>query len=204
MAKQYYQDGEVYVPGSHNEKEMIVESVDKKLTFEDIEKANKLINTIELKGKQYAEVKERVIAFRRLYPNGSIIPDITHTDNYIICEATILDEKGKVLAKGHARELSNRSFALENVETSAIGRAIGFVGLGISTSIASAEEMQNVEDKEIFDEEIIPIEKLVEEFEKLYSAKDKINILNGLHVTEVKDLGIELLKKYIDYAKEKK
>ena len=169
------------------------------MDFKQIEDANKLIQTIELKGKQYAEVKERVIAFRRMLPNGAIIPEITYTDNYICCDCTILNDEGKIIAKGHARELANKNFALESCETSAVGRALGFVGLGISTSIASAEEMQNVEEKVIFDE---PIKKdLVNEFTKLFTNEEQANILNGLKKLSAEDMEVETLQKYVNLRK---
>ena len=55
---------------------------------------------------------------------------------------------GNVLATGHASEKDGSSFinktsALENAETSAVGRALGILGIGIDTSIASAEEVGN-------------------------------------------------------------
>lgn len=169
------------------------------MDWKQIEEVNKLIQTIELKGKEYAEVKERVIAFRRNYPEGQIIPEITFTDNYVVCDCAILNEKGALLAKGHARELANKNFALENAETSAIGRALGFCGYGISTSIASAEEMQNYADSQIFDE---PFKKdLVNEFTQLYSNMDQAKIMNGLNVTNAFDMSTEDLKKYINFKK---
>ena len=212
-----YQDGQVYIPGATKELESPIEIISNdSVTYKDIENANKLIKTMPIKRKEkddkgnwvetikeYAEVKERIVAFRRIFPTGSITTKIEREENYVQAEAMATDSKGNILAIAHAQEIANKSFSTETAETSAVGRCLGFIGLGISTSIASAEEMQSVEDNNIFDEEIVPIEKLVEEFEKLYSSKDKINILNGLHVTNVKDLGIELLKKYIDYAKKK-
>ena len=55
---------------------------------------------------------------------------------------------GNVLATGHASEKDGSSFinktsALENAETSAVGRALGILGIGIDSSIASAEEVGN-------------------------------------------------------------
>lgn len=179
----------------------------------DIEKANSQIKSITLKrsykdkktgewkeiSNEYVEVKERVIAFRKLYPNGQIIPEITFTDNYVVCDATILTEEGHILSKGHARELASKEFSLENCETSAIGRALGFCGLGISTSIASAEEMNKVGEDEIFDEPMK--DDLVKEFKNLYSKQDQVNILNGLKITDANMMGTDLLQKYINLRK---
>lgn len=117
------------------------------ITFNDLVKANSEISTIKLKGKDYCEVKERVIAFRKVYPMGTIETEIDQTDNYIKAKAIIKDNE-ILLATGNARELANKPFALENAETSAVGRALGFCGFGISTSIASLEELRKVESEE--------------------------------------------------------
>jgi ribose 1,5-bisphosphokinase PhnN len=37
----------------------------------------------------------------------------------------------------------NNGSHIENAETSSVGRALGFLGIGIDTSIASADEVQN-------------------------------------------------------------
>ena len=53
-----------------------------------------------------------------------------------------------IRATGHAEEYMGSSYInktsfIENCETSAIGRALGLLGIGIDTSIASAEEVSN-------------------------------------------------------------
>jgi len=60
--------------------------------------------------------------------------------------ATIKDEHGRVLATGHAFEKKastfiNQTSYIENCETSAVGRALGILGIGVDTAIASAEEV---------------------------------------------------------------
>ena len=45
-------------------------------TYEELVKANALIKTTDVKGKEYAEVPQRVKAFRSLYPGGSISTEI--------------------------------------------------------------------------------------------------------------------------------
>lgn len=220
MSKAIYQDGKPVVIGKSQEKEMEVENdyllfaETKNVEWKDIENVNKEIKTIQIKRnekddtgkwveavKDYAPVNERIIAYRKLYPFGTISSTPNYTDKFIEVEAVVTDNKGKMLAQAHARENIGTQFALEKAETSAIGRAIGMIGIGVQTSISTADDMQNVEDSKIFDEPIHNIEKLVEEFESLYNLKDKTTILNGLHVTSVKEMGVELLLKYIDYAK---
>lgn len=43
------------------------------ITYEDIKKANDAIKTTDIKGKEYAEVNQRIKAFRMVYPEGFIL-----------------------------------------------------------------------------------------------------------------------------------
>lgn len=116
---------------------------------EDIAKANESLKTIDVKGKEYVQVTERIKAFRSICPSGTIKTDIINYDeNSITMMASILDEDGKLLATGYAREQQDASFInkysyVENCETSAVGRALGFLGIGIDASMASADEVAN-------------------------------------------------------------
>lgn len=121
---------------------------EKNITFEDIQKANETIRTTNIKGKEYAEVNQRIKAFRMIYPTGSIKTEMVQNENGVcIFRATIWDD-ANLLATGTAYEKENSTFInktsyIENCETSAIGRALGIAGFGIDTSVASAEEVQN-------------------------------------------------------------
>ena len=53
------------------------------ITFEDLEKANKSIRTTDIKGKEYAEVNQRIKAFRMVYPTGAIKTEIVSLENGI-------------------------------------------------------------------------------------------------------------------------
>lgn len=122
------------------------------IKFEDIARVNETIKTLDLKGKDYAEVNQRVKAFRMLYPEGLIKTDMEVIDNgLVIIKATVgtyVDNEFRLLATGYAYEKENSTFInktsyIENCETSAVGRALGFLGLGIDVSIASYEEVGN-------------------------------------------------------------
>lgn len=123
--------------------------MENKITFEDIQRVNETIVTTDIKGKEYAEVNQRIKAFRMLYPTGSITTEMLNNENGIcVFKATVTDGVGCVLATGTAYEKENSTFInktsyIENCETSAIGRALGIAGFGIDTSVASAEEVQN-------------------------------------------------------------
>lgn len=119
------------------------------LTAEQLRKANESIRTTDVKGKAYAEVNQRIKAFRAVCPNGSIITEIVKDEGGVcLMKAIVSDESGNVLGVGHAYEKENSSYInktsyIENCETSAVGRALGMCGIGIDTSVASAEEVQN-------------------------------------------------------------
>ena len=126
-------------------------------TFENIAEANATIKTTDIKGKAYAEVNQRIKAFRMVYPEGFIISEIDQlADGLCIFRARVGvyevfadgSVKERVLGTGTAYEKEgssqiNRTSYIENCETSAIGRALGMAGFGIDTSVASAEEVKN-------------------------------------------------------------
>lgn len=99
----------------------------------------------------YITVNERIIEFYKKYPEGRITTDIVSWENgVIIMKATVYRnfEDAKELAVGHAYEKEDASFinktsALENCETSAVGRALALAGFEIKKSIASREEVAN-------------------------------------------------------------
>lgn len=107
------------------------------------------LKTVEIKGKFYVEVNERLIYFRNNFPNYSLTSEVLEkTDKSILILATITNEEGKVIATGLAEEekgstFINKTSYVENCETSAWGRALGNFGIGIDTAVASANEVGN-------------------------------------------------------------
>lgn len=119
------------------------------VTFEAIQRANGFIKTTEIKGKNYAEVPQRIKAFRFIYPQGRISTELVSDDgNVCVFRAVITDEAGNLLGTGTAFEergstFINKTSYIENCETSAVGRALAMCGFGIDVSISSAEEVTN-------------------------------------------------------------
>ena len=118
------------------------------MKFEDIKKANETIVTTDVKGKQYAEVNQRIKAFRMCYPTGTIETCLIRNENGVCVMKAIIRDKDLLLGTGYAYEKENSTFInktsyIENCETSAVGRALAMCGFGIDTSIASKEEVEN-------------------------------------------------------------
>lgn len=197
----------------------------KKITYQDIEKANKIIkpltisrknkDTGKIEKKGYAEVHQRIKAFRMVYPQGDIETTILTDDNGICkIRADIYDDNNRHLSSATAQEnIKSNSFintynAIENCETSAVGRALGFAGFGIDTNIASAEEVQNAIIKQDKKDDITPQnfqeELMIQESQKqqIRTEIDEATIKNYLKEkgkSKISDLtfkeAYELLKK---------
>lgn len=118
------------------------------VSYEEIKRANEMINMTNIKGKEYAEVNQRIKAFRMIYPTGKIETALVSCENGIcVFKAIVATSEGNILGTGTAYEKENSSFInktsyIENCETSAVGRALGMAGFGIDTCIASAEEVR--------------------------------------------------------------
>tara|TARA_R110002073_G_scaffold4970_1_gene31636 strand:+ start:1793 stop:2389 length:597 start_codon:yes stop_codon:yes gene_type:complete len=111
--------------------------------------SNYKFKTTNIRGKQYVEVNERIKFFRQEdeYKNWTISTEFTSLDSEMcVCRAIIADPAQRIIASGHAHETQgssniNKTSYVENCETSAIGRALAMMGIGIDASIASANEV---------------------------------------------------------------
>lgn len=109
------------------------------------------MKTVNIKGKEYITVNERLIHFRKeaAYKGWRIVEDLVSLDDKEgVFKATILDLDGNEMVSAHAQEYRDSSYInktsfLENGFTSALGRALGYLGIGLDTSIASADEVGN-------------------------------------------------------------
>lgn len=107
------------------------------------------MKTINIKGKDYVPVNERLKEFRAKYPNYALTTTIIQIDDKsCTMQASVLNTNGKVVAMGTAREeqddkasMVNKTSYVENCETSAWGRALGNLGIGIDEAVATADEV---------------------------------------------------------------
>ena len=105
------------------------------------------IPTVSIKGKQYAIVVERHKHLLQRFPEARFNEEILHHDNDRVIVKVELYIGDTIYSVGHAEEFRNSSYinktsALENASTSALGRCLA--GFGLSGSeFASAEELVN-------------------------------------------------------------
>lgn len=115
------------------------------LGYMDIDHYNK--KTGKKVTKHYVTVAARLQAFRKICPAGTIDTTVCDMDDeHVMIQAKIYDEKDHLLASGTAEEVKNstqinQTSFVENCETSAVGRALGMLGIGSEENMASAEEM---------------------------------------------------------------
>ena len=144
--------------------------------------SNYKFKTTNIRGKQYVEVNERIKFFRQedRYKDWTIMSEFTVLDSeQCVCKTTIADTTGRVIATGHAHEVQgasniNKTSYVENCETSAVGRALAMLGIGIDTSIASANEVEDA----IAKQESSSAAKKIQKVQETLDTEPPVNIMD--------------------------
>lgn len=150
------------------------------------------MKTINIKGKEYVTVNERLKEFRNNFKDYALITEIVELGaDFATVKASIYDDKGTLRATGFAREVVakspiNKYAFLENCETSAIGRALGNFGIGIDEAVCTADELI----QKLSHEDDKPVKT---EFERAATAEKTANT-KAIHKA-IKEGATELPKK---------
>ena len=163
------------------------------------------LKTIDIKGKAYVTVAERLKYFRTTeeFKSWSIESEwLTINENIAICKAVVKDNNGIIKSTGTAMEKKeeiqegkkmniNAISHIENCETSAIGRALGNLGIGIDGgNVASFDEIQRVTKRKF----ILSINSMIDETNReKYEEQYKLNELPLLPVDELEIIEKQLL-----------
>jgi len=108
------------------------------------------MKTINIKGKMYVPVSERVKEIHEVMRTEvfSITTELLPVEGAVVVKATVTI--GDRVFTGHSAANPNKAIEKQSpyevAETSAIGRALGFAGFGIEEGIASAEEITKSEE----------------------------------------------------------
>lgn len=193
-------------------KDIELDSKDK--LIERIVKANDEVTMTNIKGKLYAQVWQRVKAFRKVHPLGCIKTEIVaQGDNleFVRMKAYVYDkEGGNLLGMSEHIEKKvntnkphiNNIDILGNCETSVVGRALGFAGFMGNGEIASAEDMNKVENMEntgtsksnATQQDFSKIPATPEQITKIKAEIDEgrlSNILFAIGVAKLEDLNVK-------------
>lgn len=163
------------------------------------------VKTMDLKGKAYAQVKDRLQEFRQQNPNGLIetAPAI-QADGQILFRARILKDKAdesSAEATGHALGANKGDKAFEKLETIAVGRALALLGYASSGEVASSEEMEefNCYVQTRHEETVLAIREKLEDAKTL---KELASVWSSLPYSKAKEECLaykdELKAKYAD------
>ena len=124
------------------------------MKYAELEKVNSDIKYMPMGDALYAPVAERILAFRKIYPDGFIVTKVgaDHHNNVVVhAKVGMYTEDGgveHVLGTGTAREKSfhpiDNYSPLERAETAAVGRALGMAGFGVNTNVSSFEEISQI------------------------------------------------------------
>lgn len=180
---------------------------------------------INIKGKKYVLVSDRVVYFNNEYPNGSIETTYKLVDNMFIASATVTPDIDKPTRKftGHSQAIIgdgmvNKTAALENAETSSCGRALAMMGIGVIDSIASVDEINKAtgstgEPRLVKENEYTPMNHpatvaqlaLIMSKAKEYSGldtKEKVNQWffekTGMHMTQTKKMEVDNVLSFLE------
>lgn len=179
---------------------------------------------IDFKGKKYVLVSSRVNAFNEEYKNGSIQTELIINGDMMIVKATVIPDLANPtrVFTGYSQasykdtsSFVNKTSAIENAETSAVGRALAFMGIGVIDSISSIDEIKKtthkstqslneiIQSKKI-EKEDLPIElvdnfKAVANLRKFEIKGDKIDIDGD--VRDWSKWNAETMKRFIESYK---
>lgn len=177
------------------------------------------LNIIQIKGKDYLQVAQRIIWFREEKPEWGIETEFVElSENSATCKCVIKNEEGRIIVTAHKQEDQKGFFDFkEKAETGSIGRALALCGYGTQFALPDLDEGDRIVDspieskKETFTEKLLNKKQIPTEVKKEIpnKAKDAIeaNKLLDKEIMSIKDekkISNDDMKKYVmAFAKEK-
>lgn len=176
------------------------------------------MKTVDIKGKEYVMVNERIKFFRENYPDYSLVSDIiSMEDGTVTMKASVITPDNRVIATGHAQEKETNGFInkfsyIENCETSAWGRCLANMGIGVDASVASADEVANAIKNQSMKEppKITLTKTLIDKFDKCENINQVKKVWSSLSEDEKaiskgykEGLEKKLVKEKFDYYVDK-
>lgn len=150
---------------------------------------------IDIKGKKYVLVADRIVYFNHEYPNGRIktyLKSAPEAERVIIKAVVTPDvDNDKRVFTGYSQALwgdgyINKTSAIENCETSAIGRALAMMGIGVIDSLASVDEINKAEMQSKMSLSNTQVKQISEALEAkgITEAEDKQKIVKAITAGE--------------------
>lgn len=154
------------------------------------------VQTINLKGNQYATVPQRLKEFRETHPRSLIETKPTfQEDGTVVFSARIVKDKAdesSAEATGHSYGKMDKEKAFERLETVATGRALALLGYLNNGQIATGEEMEEFEQYKL--DQVIDEIGLATEKAHFKAILAKLTPAQKLEVTPIINARIKELK----------
>jgi len=164
------------------------------------------MQTVKIQGKDYVEVKERIIYLSEKYPMSySITTKVRYYASEKMWVVKAILKVNDQTFTGHAQEIIgdgyiNKTSALENAETSAVGRACAMAGIGVIGSIASADEIVKSQNRHAY----LDVKEAAKKPDT-NNGKDSLEYLKNTFLEELNKHGMqaEFQAKVREYQNEK-
>jgi len=141
------------------------------------EKFNPSKYLTKIKGKDYLEVKYRLIWFREVCPDWGIETEVVASaQGAAQVKATIKNAEGRIIAQAHKMETKQGFFDyLEKAETGAVGRALAMCGFGTQFTAGELDEGDRIVDAPVekFETTIDHVEKRQADIAKVIDGMDE-------------------------------
>ena len=172
----------------------------------EVNDLNRTHGVVQRGGKKYTEVFVRVEAFRKAFGTSlGIVTNVVVDDGHrVVVKAEIIDDKQTTIGSGYAEEIRgqgnvNKTSALENAETSAIGRALASLGLH-GGAYASINELDAVPRKEAAMQNPAPVQPAPQAFPPVDNERAESEAFTAQRLEEIKTIkSLDELKAWDDY-----
>lgn len=172
----------------------------------EVNDLNRTHGVVQRGGKKYTEVFVRVEAFRKAFGTSlGIVTNVVVDDGHrVVVKAEIIDDKQTTIGSGYAEEIRgqgnvNKTSALENAETSAIGRALASLGLH-GGAYASINELDAVPRKEAAMQNPAPAQPAPQAFPPVDNERAESEAFTAQRLEEIKTIkSLDELKAWDDY-----
>lgn len=158
---------------------------------------------LNLKGKDYLPVAQRIVWFREERSEWSIHTQIVeHSETATLARADILDQTGRIIAQAHKTETA-QGFAdhCEKAETGAIGRALAHCGFGTQFCADELDEGERLADTPVAKNQTSPIHEAISERPITELGKHRMSFgkFRGQALSQIPIEGKHGLVSYLDW-----
>jgi hypothetical protein len=167
------------------------------------EKGTELL-IITLKGKEYLEVKFRLVWFREDHPLWSIETSyVEMSEKHALACAIIRDENSRLIAMAHKREDKDGFPDFhEKAETGAIGRALALIGYGTQFCADELDEGERIVDSPVAKPVPVTTPKAVPVAQGVPQREDYVITFGKHKGKHLSTMGADVARSYVKWLED--